>query len=854
MSIIRRIAARVGQFWDACADWTRARRSALVPLDFLLRWSTLLCIVALGITIAGKLSWFSVPANAKYGLNAKLTVYLLDVAFFLLVAAAIVLVERKWPKLAFATVPLVLLLLSASVINYFWLTSTGDQLALSVILVGLANPESNLTVAVEEVNPKTLISAGTYAVIGLACWGALTWPIKRRLRSAALKPVWLTSAILAGLGLLALVGSLTVGRSREPQIRAMSKNVQINLIVASAKQLTSSVFTGERHIDQQKVYVERAEKTGLYNVVLLLLESANYVRSSFGDPKANRTPFLVELSRQGLFASNMRAVIPHSSKSLFTVHCGIYPDMRRKIIEHSEAFPRNCLPDVLRQAGYATAYFQSANGGFESRPRMVHNMGFKQYFAREVLGAELTAYVNGDDWAIMDPAFKWAVEQNRKGPFMLSIFTSLQHVSYEFPARYHKPKCAGEDKKACVERRFGEMYELVVDPFVRDFFRRLEETGLAENTIVVVSGDHGEAFGEHGLYIHDNVYYEEGLRVPTIVWSKKLIKPGTVNDEPRSLIDIYPTVLSLLKIPYDPSTVSGVPLTEKQPPDTKRYFRCWYDDYCQGYVQGDNKVVAVPKDNTYFRFDLKNDPLEQNPFVEEEYLARDIEELDTWMESHRKLADGVWKPRQLYEIWSCKDTKGGKCKLDSDAYTRQSMKGLDAGEQSGLLGSYFKTQDFAGESQQRLDPIVNFYWQGVGPLPGYPSKNFSIRWEGCIRIEQGENYYLAGGSDDGMIIYVDGKRVVVNDGRHMFRWKTSTHPLAPGTHKIRIDYDQIRGEAVAALGWITTKARDAYPEIIPPERLIPPQGNSRFRCEDTANPAAAAGKPPAPSKRSPTAR
>jgi arylsulfatase A-like enzyme len=825
---MRDLIATISRFWDTSAEWIRARRGAYVPLEILLRWSCLLCLVALAITLAVKVSWSSEPANAEIGAWSKLAVCLMDVAFFFIAVAVFVIAERRWPKLAFATVPLTLLFVAVSALNYFWLTATGDQIALSVILVGLANPASNLSVAVEEVESQTLVRAGLFAGIGAIGWGALTWPLKRRLRSFKLRPIWLTSAIVGGIGLAALVLFLAGGRTKDPKLKAMSKNVQIALVTASLAEISGSAPAGEKQIDQQQIFVERAEKSGLYNVVFLLLESANFARSSFGDLEANRTPFLAEIAPQGLYAANMRAVMPHSTKSLFSIHCGAYPDMRRTIIEHSEIYPRNCLPQVLQRAGYSTGFFQSAHGEFESRPRLVHNMGFEEYFGREVLHAELTTYINGDDWALLHPAIDWAVEKNRQGPFMLTIFTSLQHISYDFPARYAKPVCKGKKKKQCEENRFNEVYEEITDAFARAFVDELKRVGLAENTIVVLTGDHGEAFGEHGLWIHDNVYYDEGLRIPTIIWFEKLIAPGTVVDEPRSLIDLYPTILSLLNIPYDPATVAGVSLTEQQPAGFKRYFRCWYDSYCQGYVQGNNKVVAVPKDDTYFRFDLDADPEELSPFFEEPELADEIDQLEDWMQSHRELAKGKWTPKRLFAIWDCRKTNG-RCKLDPHAFTREAAKGLAGDPQLGLRGSYFKNRKLEGEPQTRRDPVIDFYWPKTAPLKGFPTSDFSIRWEGCIRVEKGETRYIAAGSDDGMAIYIDGKLAVDSRGKHHFRWKTAAEPLAPGIRAITIDYDQRGGEAVAALGWAPSRALNEIPQVVPPDRLIPP-GSKQVQC------------------------
>ena len=56
-----------------------------------------------------------------------------------------------------------------------------------------------------------------------------------------------------------------------------------------------------------------------------------------------------------------------------------------------------------------------------------------------------------------------------------------------------------------------------LDFFVRNVMNQYKELGLYDDTIFVIYGDHGEGFGEHDLYQHDNTIYQEGLKVPFII-------------------------------------------------------------------------------------------------------------------------------------------------------------------------------------------------------------------------------------------------------------------------------------------------------------------------------------------------
>ncbi|HUT76222.1 MAG TPA: sulfatase-like hydrolase/transferase, partial [Polyangia bacterium] len=465
----------------------------------------------------------------------------------------------------------------------------------------------------------------------------------------------------------------------------------------------------------------------------------------------------------------------------------------------------------------------SANGSFEQRPRLVHRLGFDSFVPRELLHSERTTVINGDDFTMLDPAFEW-IERQRTAdrPFVLTFFTSLQHVNYAYPPRMRKKSNCRLGKKACEKAAYEEIYRGGTDAFIGQLIDRLERGRYLQNAVVVVSGDHGEGFGEHGLYSHDNVYFEEGLHIPFVVVAPGVIPPGTVNAEPRSLIDVYPTILEILDIGYDHESLEGLSLLQKAPPGDKRYFRCWYDGYCEGFLRGTEKIVRVPQEDTWFRFDLVADPAEEEPLVEEGSIAAEIDDLAEWMELHAELIEEpVWEPKRLYHVWDCSNAKGS-CKFDPAAYEEYSRSLFQFGPGDGLTGSYFADREFSDAVLERRDPIVDFLWPDkASPVPGLPAASYSIRWTGCIRVEPGEAPRLAGGSDDSLRVWVGERLVAEHVSRRNFEWTFAADPLEPGIHPVRIEYTQNKGDAQVVLGWSTREGQE-LPEVVPPTRLLPP--------------------------------
>ncbi len=166
----------------------------------------------------------------------------------------------------------------------------------------------------------------------------------------------------------------------------------------------------------------------------------------------------------------------------------------------------------------------------------------------------------------------------------------------------------------------------------------LKDNGLAENTVVMLMGDNGFMFGEHGLIDKRNAY-EESMRVPLLVAAPGRFEAGQVVDKMVANIDIAPTILSLAGVAapehYDGMSFAGLPRsvgqqndTHKAPPwrDALTYEYYWEFNYPQTPT-----VFALRTDrykyvqyhgvwDTEELFDLQTDPQEQVNLIEDPEL------------------------------------------------------------------------------------------------------------------------------------------------------------------------------------------------------------------------------------------
>ena len=189
--------------------------------------------------------------------------------------------------------------------------------------------------------------------------------------------------------------------------------------------------------------------------------------------------------------------------------------MQNRIVEYSANFVSQCLPAVLRTAGYRTGFFQSARGIFEQRPRLAANMGYEDFAAWEDIQGEELGYLASDDESLVAPIANWIDRQPSDQPFFITALTSAAHHPYRLSTR---ARARAEKSGAPVETdedRYARLVE-AEDELLGALLEIVETRALRDRTIFVVAGDHGEGFGDKGVKQHDNNFYQEGLRVPVV--------------------------------------------------------------------------------------------------------------------------------------------------------------------------------------------------------------------------------------------------------------------------------------------------------------------------------------------------
>lgn len=349
------------------------------------------------------------------------------------------------------------------------------------------------------------------------------------------------------------------------------------------------------------------------NVAMVLLESVRSRSTTPYNENIETTPFMDELASESLVAERAYSVVPGTLKSLIAIECGVEPPLSGGIPKmlDSGGIPRDCLAELLSEHGYNSVFFENASEEFQRRGDLVRAFGYEDFYPLERLeeegyteGFQRANYFGYEDDVMLEPSRDW-LEENSGEPFLASYETITAHHEYLAPDTYGTRSLAEDDE---LNRYLNSVR--YVDFFLNNLFDQYKELGLYEDTIFVVYGDHGEAFGEHGESGHGNIVYEEATEIPLIIHDPRNPEPRRV-EAPANHLDLAPTILDLLG--YEPQNVgyTGRSLfspTEERPLN----FACEDDEKCLARIEGDMKLIHYFGDSPDELYNLANDPLEKD--------------------------------------------------------------------------------------------------------------------------------------------------------------------------------------------------------------------------------------------------
>jgi len=358
------------------------------------------------------------------------------------------------------------------------------------------------------------------------------------------------------------------------------------------------------------------------NVVVITIDTLRADHIGCYGYKQIRTPNLDALAAEGARFERAYTAVPVTLPSHTVMFTGTYP-----MLSGMHDFAANklgpgqaTLASVLKEHGYATG---AVIGSAVLDSRFGLNRGFDFYYDHfdfNRLQESNLEEMERPGNLVADVALDW-LSKNYQKKFFLWMHLYDPHYPYRPPAPY---AAEYQDRPYDGEIAFA-------DSQVGRLIRFLKSKGLYANTLIVLSGDHGESLGEHGEKTHGFFIYNTTLHVPFIIHLPGVASPRTVPDL-VSLADLMPTVLQVLKVDV-PTQVQGrnlLPLMRtKEPGDARglyaetflpRLHFNWSE--LRGVETENYHFIDAPKPELY---DLSKDPGEtRNLFGEKKAVAEEM--------------------------------------------------------------------------------------------------------------------------------------------------------------------------------------------------------------------------------------
>jgi hypothetical protein len=370
-----------------------------------------------------------------------------------------------------------------------------------------------------------------------------------------------------------------------------------------------------------------------WNIVLFIMESvgSRYIfDTEYGHPMP--MPFLHELAKESWHLKKHYTSSNISTKAVFSLLSGLYDFFHQKTfgIRPDANVPSlyNLLPGnyegFLVTPSPIQWYFPTAfvkNSGFTEMHHF-ENLNLKVREEKHSFGR----YIGRDEIQTID-FFSQRIRR-AKEPFLgiyLSFTAHLPYFDYGPDYEIIRP----DDRM--ISRYYNNLN--LLDHMLKRVYENLKKEGLLERTIFVIVGDHGQAFGQHHAdnYMHHRYSYNENLETPMIIRQPALFKPRAF-DFPTSHVDLLPTLLDAMRIPYSPEFLDGESLFHHRL-NRKYIFAYGHEGTISAIDQRPLKVQYSLKKKRCWAFDLKADAEEKRPLDCSSY-GRQLEALRRFASFH----------------------------------------------------------------------------------------------------------------------------------------------------------------------------------------------------------------------------
>lgn len=397
------------------------------------------------------------------------------------------------------------------------------------------------------------------------------------------------------------------------------------------------------------------------NVIIVVIDALrpDHLRC-YGYGK-NTSPNIDRLAKESTLFKACVTVYPRTTPSAVSMLTGLYPHthgVRNLVIKKEEKrkWSNLTLTRILKNEEYDTGVFSAIDLPM-------------QVFGKDELSARATFR---SDQKVTEKAISWLkLNRKKRRPFFLMLWLNSPHWPYSPPAE--EIKMFTTKKNISLERLikrgeeepglriFEEMYsqqelEFLISAYdgeihfadkqVGMLIDYLKGSGLYDNSVIVITSDHGESLGEHGVYFeHGEYYYDTTALVPLLIKKPYQDTKEIIEHQVRN-IDIFPTILSMLGVNYACEGKNLLPELEEEKKGLEDLLAfgesghsLWRNNR-RRYIKGTAgkwriarsnryKLIFIPhpQSNIFELYDIKNDSSEKNNLINDPRYQSEIEYL-----------------------------------------------------------------------------------------------------------------------------------------------------------------------------------------------------------------------------------
>jgi len=269
------------------------------------------------------------------------------------------------------------------------------------------------------------------------------------------------------------------------------------------------------------------------------------------------------------------------------------------------------LASLLKQRGYRTAFFAAGDPEWGGMDYMAKKAGMDEVFGPNELGGRMASSWGTEDGIVVDGLLKW-IDADRERPFFTVIWTDQTHDPYVLSADT-KPIDFLDEKSVTngvrLERYLNTIHQ--ADYHLGRLFAHLRQRNIADDTLMIVTGDHGETFGNiHNVTGHGSSLFDEGLRVPLMMWNPRLFPSPRRSSQVGGHVDINPTLAHLMGIEPPPGWQGASLFSEDH--CGRVYLLADMSDIEFGVREGRYKYMLYVNGGFERLYDLEEDPQEHH--------------------------------------------------------------------------------------------------------------------------------------------------------------------------------------------------------------------------------------------------